>query len=86
MGPDLPVEFPMPPMVRTHLIINCVLVFLTLVVVGLRLVSRFMSGANLWWDDWLIILAIPQGIGMLIVQGLCECCELLSSLRVNKSS
>ncbi|KAL2179364.1 uncharacterized protein P884DRAFT_195038 [Thermothelomyces heterothallicus CBS 202.75] len=63
-------EFPMLPIVKVHLVINCVLCFLTVSVVGLRLVARFMSGAGLWWDDYLILFALPQGLGMLIIQGL----------------
>jgi hypothetical protein len=66
------VVFPVLPIVKVHLIINCVLAFLTVCVVGLRLVARFMSGAGLWWDDYLIMFAMPQGIGMLIIQGMCE--------------
>ncbi|KAH6623822.1 hypothetical protein F5144DRAFT_372451 [Chaetomium tenue] len=64
------VEFPVLPIVKIHLIINSVLAFLTVLVVGLRLTSRFVSGAGLWWDDYLIIFALPQGLGMLIIQGL----------------
>jgi hypothetical protein len=66
------VTFPMEPLVKIHLIINCVLVFIALFIVGLRLFARFTSGANLWWDDYLILLSVPQGIGMLIIQGLCR--------------
>ncbi|KAK4038797.1 hypothetical protein C8A01DRAFT_17137 [Parachaetomium inaequale] len=64
------VEFPVLPIVKVHLIINCALAFLTVAVVALRLVSRFTSGAGLWWDDYLIMFALPQGIGMLVIQGL----------------
>ncbi|AEO60131.1 hypothetical protein MYCTH_2309013 [Thermothelomyces thermophilus ATCC 42464] len=64
------IEFPMLPIVRVHLVINCVLAFLTVSVVGLRLVARFVTGAGLWWDDYLILFALPQGLGMLIIQGL----------------
>lgn len=58
--------------VKTHLIINTCLVGLMLVVIGLRMFARFQSGAKLWWDDFLILAAVPQGIGMLIIQGLCK--------------
>jgi hypothetical protein len=66
------IEFPTLPIVKAHLIINSVLALLTVAVVALRLVARFLSGAGLWWDDYLILFALPQGIGMLIIQGLCE--------------
>jgi hypothetical protein len=64
------VEFPVLPIVKAHLIINSVLGLLTVLVVVLRLASRFVSGAGLWWDDYLIIISLPQGLGMLIIQGL----------------
>ncbi|KAK3904713.1 hypothetical protein C8A05DRAFT_13457 [Staphylotrichum tortipilum] len=64
------VPFPVLPIVKIHLIINCVLALLTVLTVSLRLVARFMSGAGLWWDDYLVLFALPQGIGMLIIQGL----------------
>lgn len=66
------VYFPMLPVVEAHLIINCVLAFFVLLVVGLRLVARFISGAKLWWDDYLILAALPQAIAMLVIQGLCK--------------
>ncbi|KAK5996274.1 hypothetical protein PT974_03028 [Cladobotryum mycophilum] len=64
------VIFPTKPVVQAHLIINCILVSIAVAVVGLRLISRFVSGAKLWWDDFLILLSVPQGVGMLIIQGL----------------
>src|SRR4051794_1788571 len=54
------VVFPVLPIVQVHLIINCVLVLLTLIVVGLRLLARFDAKTKLWWDDYLILLALPQ--------------------------
>ncbi|KAK3401706.1 hypothetical protein B0T20DRAFT_121270 [Sordaria brevicollis] len=56
--------------VKAHLVINCCLVALMLAVIGLRMFARFVSGAKLWWDDFLILASVPQGIGMLIIQGL----------------
>lgn len=64
------VEYPVLPIVKVHLIINSIVVFIAVLVVGLRIASRFLSGAKLWWDDYLILLALPQGIGMLVIQGL----------------
>ncbi len=66
------VPFPVLPIVKIHLIINCVLALLTVITVGLRLVARYLSGAGLWWDDYLVLFALPQGIGMLIIQGMCK--------------
>ncbi|KAK4124292.1 hypothetical protein N657DRAFT_680304 [Parathielavia appendiculata] len=64
------VEFPPQPIVKAHLVINSVLALLTVAVVVLRLVARFLSGAGLWWDDYLILFALPQGLGMVIIQGM----------------
>lgn len=66
------VELPVLPIVKAHIIVNCVLSFFMLLVVALRIVTRFLSGAGLWWDDYLILFAVPQSIGMLVIQGLCE--------------
>lgn len=66
------ITFPILTIVRNHLIANCVFVFIALIVVGLRLFARFLSGAKLWWDDYLIFFSVPQGIGMLVIQGLCR--------------
>lgn len=66
------VTFPIMTIVKNHLIVNCVFVFIALFIVGLRLFARFMSGAKLWWDDYLILFSVPQGIGMLVIQGLCR--------------
>lgn len=66
------ISFPVLPIIKTHLIINCVLVLFMLIIVGLRTTSRVISGARLGWDDWLILLSMPQGVGMLVIQGLCE--------------
>ncbi|KAK3374546.1 hypothetical protein B0H63DRAFT_418684 [Podospora didyma] len=63
-------EFPVLPIVSAHLIINCIITFLAVTAVGLRVLTRYQSGAKLWWDDYLILLAVPQGIGMLVIQGM----------------
>lgn len=50
--------------VKAHLIINCILAFITIVVLGLRLYARHRAGAKLWWDDYLILAAMvgcPKG-------------------------
>jgi len=67
------VKFPVLPLVERQLIANCILVFLTLITAALRIWSRILSGAKLWWDDYLVLFALPQGIGMLVIQGMCKC-------------
>lgn len=69
---------PVKPIVRTHFIVNCVLVGITLAVVALRMVARFITSVWLGWDDYLILLAVPQGIGMLVIQGLCKYSSLFN--------
>ncbi|KAI9170702.1 hypothetical protein HJFPF1_00172 [Paramyrothecium foliicola] len=57
--------------VKAELIVNCIIVFITLSVVTLRVVGR-CNGPGLWWDDYFVLLATPLGVGMLVCQGLCE--------------
>lgn len=46
--------------------------FITVLVVALRFVARLVTGSKLGWDDYLILAAIPQIIGLLICEGLCK--------------
>lgn len=43
--------------VKTELVINSIVVFFVLLVVGFRVAGRTLIGPGLWWDDWLIIFA-----------------------------
>lgn len=63
---------PILPVVESRLVGNAVLVAFTLLVVALRIVARLVTGSRLGWDDYLILAAVPQGIGILVCQGLCE--------------
>ena len=45
--------------VRAEIIVNCVLVFLVLTVVFLRVIGRFM-GPGLWWDDGLVVFTLVR--------------------------
>lgn len=60
------------PEAKVYLIANSVLVLVTLLVVALRVVSRVLAGSKLGWDDYFTLLAVPQGIVMLVLQGLCK--------------
>lgn len=64
---------PILPVVESRLIRNVVLVFFTVLVVVLRCVARLVTGSKLGWDDYSILACLPQGISLLICQGLCEC-------------
>lgn len=48
--------FTMPPAVRAPLAVNCVAMFLVVVVVTLRIMTR-IRGVGIGWDDGLILLA-----------------------------
>lgn len=61
-----------PPAVEGRLIGNSILVTITVLVVALRFVARLVTGSKLGWDDYLILAAVPQIIGLLICQGLCK--------------
>ncbi|KAK3693382.1 hypothetical protein B0T22DRAFT_449692 [Podospora appendiculata] len=64
------VHLPVLPIVTAHLAINTIITFLGVGLAALRIIARFKSGANLWWDDYLVLAALPQGLGMLIISGL----------------
>lgn len=61
-----------PPVVEGRLIGNSILITVTVLVVALRLVARLVTGSRIGWDDYLILAAVPQVIGLLICQGLCK--------------
>lgn len=63
---------PIPSGVGSRLVGNSILIFITALVVALRCVARLVTGSKLGWDDYLILAAIPQVIGLLIIQGLCK--------------
>lgn len=48
--------FRMPPVVRAPLAVNCVAMFLVVIVVTLRITAR-IRGVGIGWDDGLILLA-----------------------------
>ncbi|KAF4458066.1 integral membrane [Fusarium albosuccineum] len=54
--------------VRAELIINCIIVFIVLCVVTLRVIGRFL-GPGIGWDDAFVIFATPLGVAMLCCQG-----------------
>ncbi|KAH6664443.1 hypothetical protein B0J14DRAFT_569727 [Halenospora varia] len=62
--------FPTLLVVKVHLIVNCILAALMVVVVSLRIWSRIYLKAGLGLDDAFIIFAMPMGIGMLVISGL----------------
>lgn len=55
--PAAEVFLPILGYVKTELIINCVIVSLVLLVVGLRVLGRLL-GPGLGWDDYFIISAV----------------------------
>lgn len=60
------------PEAKAYLIANSVVALITVVVVALRVVSRILAGSKLGWDDYFTLLAVPQGIALLVIQGLCK--------------
>lgn len=62
------VSVPVKGYVQAELVVNSVIVFLVLAVVGLRVYAR-ISRASLGVDDYLAIFTVPLGIGMLVCQG-----------------
>lgn len=64
--------FPLLLAIKCQLVGNTILVAITVLVVALRVVTRLVTGSKLGWDDYLILAAVPQSIGMLVCQGLCK--------------
>lgn len=62
--------FPVSSPVRASLIVNSIVVFVAVLVVILRYIARLVAGARLRWDDYLMLAALPQGIGLLVCLGL----------------
>lgn len=62
--------FPVSSSVRASLVINSLVVFVAVLVVILRYTARLVAGARLGWDDYLMLAALPQGIGLLVCLGL----------------
>jgi hypothetical protein len=44
------------PQGETVGVVSIVFIILTFLVVGLRVWSRHLSGAGLWWDDYMILV------------------------------
>ncbi|KAI1408389.1 hypothetical protein F5Y13DRAFT_194469 [Hypoxylon sp. FL1857] len=66
----VPVVFkPVLGFVKAELVVNCIMVVLVLATVACRVIGR-LNGPGLGWDDGLVLLATPLGVGMLICQGL----------------
>lgn len=63
---------PLTTTVEAHLIINIVLVAITVLVVGLRVLSRILARSRLGVDDYLTVIALPQGVAMVVLQGFCK--------------
>ncbi|TLD15707.1 uncharacterized protein PgNI_00286 [Pyricularia grisea] len=62
------VYLPILDMVKGHLAVNSVFVFLVIVVVSLRVLGRCI-GPGLGWDDALVVAAMPLGVAMLVCSG-----------------
>ncbi|KUI60840.1 hypothetical protein VP1G_08049 [Cytospora mali] len=60
----------MPDDVRAYLVANCIVHLIVILVVAGRIVSRRLRRVKLSWDDYLIIVAIPQALTLVILQGL----------------
>ncbi|KAI9056066.1 hypothetical protein LZ554_000996 [Drepanopeziza brunnea f. sp. 'monogermtubi'] len=63
------VFFPILNFVRAEIIVNTFVVLIVLLVVGLRIVGRLI-GPGCGLDDWMIVVATPLGVAMLVFQGL----------------
>lgn len=62
--------FPIVHEVVMGLILNITLVVLNVIIVALRFIARMVAGSRLGWDDYLMLAALPQVIGIVVCQGL----------------
>ncbi|RDW91625.1 hypothetical protein BP5796_02790 [Coleophoma crateriformis] len=46
----------------TIIAVNTIGLVLAIAAVGLRVAARKIAGAPLWWDDWLVVLALVVGV------------------------
>jgi nicotinamide riboside transporter PnuC len=49
--------FPMTQEVKAYLVTDIIMTIVAIIVVGLRITSRRITGAGLGWDDWLILIS-----------------------------
>lgn len=45
--------------IPTLIAADVTLICLSAIAVALRFLSRRISGAGFWWDDWVILVAMP---------------------------
>lgn len=62
----------MVPHMVTFMVVNSIICFLALAVVGLRIHTRLTTKAGLGYDDALIILAMAAGLALLVLEGICK--------------
>lgn len=65
--------YPVLGFVRGQIIVNVIVVFLVLVIVGLRIISR-LRVAGLGWDDGMIVFA---AVSFILHKVSCSCCSQL---------
>lgn len=56
-----------------YIAVTAVLVFLSIMTVVARIISRLVTRAGIGVDDCLIVFAVPLGIGLLIIEGMSRC-------------
>ncbi|KAI1850712.1 hypothetical protein JX266_003994 [Neoarthrinium moseri] len=61
--------FPMPGLVQAHLVANCVVMLIAIIVVGFRVLGRFL-GIGVGLDDYIIMFGTAVGITLLALNGL----------------
>ncbi|KAI1868487.1 uncharacterized protein JN550_006403 [Neoarthrinium moseri] len=65
-----PTYYPISTDLKVHIVINAILVLTATVLVAARIVSRVVTGVRLGWDDGFVLVALPLGIGLLVIEGI----------------
>lgn len=75
MKPE-PTYFPITAVMQGYIAVTAVLVFLSIMTVMARIISRLVTRAGIGVDDCLIVFAVPLGVGLLVIEGMSKCYRL----------
>lgn len=62
-----------------YIAVTAVLVFLSIMTVMARIISRLVTRAGIGIDDYLMVFAVPLGVGLLVIEGMSKCYRLSST-------
>lgn len=72
MKPE-PTYFPITAVMQGYIAVTAILVFLSIVTVIARITSRSVTRAGIGIDDYLVVFAVPLGVGLLVIEVMSRC-------------